>query len=755
MIPTVRSSAVVLPALLLAGTLAQAEITLSPRAWHLPDSVSLAYTLHGCGLPSGDCRWQAVGQDGDIVPMASNVFFPPPVSRPTLYTVCAYPKGFENPPGGTAKVMVWPQWLHKLMDAHCPEVFKTWFLADGLPFMGMPDASWPNHAVRPGYAIEDGPGIAPLGVPVHLGWRLGERGEWGTHLTYLSQGDPVRMDVTGHATFRLVLEDLVTLLQLETLTPGKDGSDTFLSHLRHKEFTARGAAPLPLGFEPGGLGGVAVRDPRIRNRGCTVPVADQAHSPIRYLVADTAQHAVYGLGADGVPVRTWGTPGTFGPGREGEGPWRLHGPTAVVWSPVPGPRGSDGLPTAVGYVADTENHTILEVNSAGGIRVLAGATGTPGDASGPGPEARFNRPVSLALDDAGRSLFVADQGNQKVKIYHLDPVDELLTGRVTDLLGAGRVTTFSEVRAVAHLRRFTRKAGQRLLVVADGHCLRQFDLADLTETPLAGVADQPARCDLLTGADLQPCLDHPSGLAFPERHPYGARQSAGQLYVVDRKGLRSLDLETGALRTLMAASGTEPGCRPGLLSDQVSGPLGPSYARISTPVQVAVTPEEDLCLTLANTLVGVGAPALPPSGCGTLDGPASVRIGETWRGAYRPWASQDGKGSVESKESKGSVESKRPSAGPRQLRPLECMYQPTLTVEFFNPDGFPVGEAILGPDGALDPAVEFTCPGPGARVRVIRLDGQGRSSSVERVVTVLPRTQGDGAAMDKILSAID
>ena len=61
------------------------------------------------------------------------------------------------------------------------------------------------------------------------------------------------------------------------------------------------------------------------------------------------------------------------------------------------------------YVADTYNYTIRQITPKGYVSTLAGQAGTPGSADGPGSEARFNKPVGLASDRQG-TLYVADAG---------------------------------------------------------------------------------------------------------------------------------------------------------------------------------------------------------------------------------------------------------------------------------------------------------------------------------------------------------
>ena len=83
------------------------------------------------------------------------------------------------------------------------------------------------------------------------------------------------------------------------------------------------------------------------------------------------------------------------------------------------------------YVADTDNHTIRKITSAGVVTTLAGLAGTSGGGDGSGSVAQFQYPSDLTVDSAG-NLYVADTDNHTVR--KITPAG--LVGTVAGLAGS-------------------------------------------------------------------------------------------------------------------------------------------------------------------------------------------------------------------------------------------------------------------------------------------------------------------------------
>lgn len=93
------------------------------------------------------------------------------------------------------------------------------------------------------------------------------------------------------------------------------------------------------------------------------------------------------------------------------------------------------------YVADGLNHTIRKITPDGVVSTLAGTAGMRGDADGTGAAARFSTPIGLCVDGAG-NVYIADTDNHAVRKI-------TSAGVVTTLAGGPTIGSSDGVGAAA------------------------------------------------------------------------------------------------------------------------------------------------------------------------------------------------------------------------------------------------------------------------------------------------------------------
>ena len=102
------------------------------------------------------------------------------------------------------------------------------------------------------------------------------------------------------------------------------------------------------------------------------------------------------------------------------------------------------------YVADVGNYKIRKITPAGVVSSLAG--GTFGNADGIGTVASFSSPVGLTVD-ASNNLYVADQGNNKIRKITPSGVVSSLAGSTYSVYGStdgtGTAASFNSPKGVA------------------------------------------------------------------------------------------------------------------------------------------------------------------------------------------------------------------------------------------------------------------------------------------------------------------
>ena len=213
------------------------------------------------------------------------------------------------------------------------------------------------------------------------------------------------------------------------------------------------------------------------------------------------------------------------------------------------PQGIVAAPDGSIYVADTGNDMIRKItmnSGSGTVETVAGADHHGRFRDGAGTAARFNNPEGLAISPDGKTLYVADSRNNRIRKI------DLATKTVSTLAGhsfasgndgIGDHAGFAQPRGLA-----ISPDGKTLYIGDSGNnMIRKMDLTTLQVTTLAGQgALVPGHAD---GVGTQATFLEPRGLAI---------STDGQiLYIADTRNhlIRKLVLATNSVSTLAGHPG--------------------------------------------------------------------------------------------------------------------------------------------------------------------------------------------------------
>jgi sugar lactone lactonase YvrE len=210
------------------------------------------------------------------------------------------------------------------------------------------------------------------------------------------------------------------------------------------------------------------------------------------------------------------------------------------------------------YVADTFNHTIRKINSAGAVSTLAGLPGIAGSADGTGGNARFKNPYGIVVDAAG-NLYVADTGNSTIR--KITPA-----GLVSTFAGLAQITgtndgasaRFNGPKAVT-----VDSTGNLFVADTENQTIRKITSAGIVST----FAGQAGNSGTNNGTTSAARFFFPSGITL---------DSSGNLYVADNSTIRKIT--PALIVSTLAGSAGKPGSADGTGNN----------ARFSFPSGVAV-----------------------------------------------------------------------------------------------------------------------------------------------------------------------
>ncbi|WP_395748466.1 NHL repeat-containing protein [Prosthecobacter sp.] len=306
-------------------------------------------------------------------------------------------------------------------------------------------------------------------------------------------------------------------------------------------------------------------------------------------VADTGNDTIRMVTSDGT-VTTLAGMVTFTGGADGTGS------AARFKSPV----GMAVDQNGVIYVADTGNHTIRKITSAGVVTTLAGQAGITGSIDNTGSLARFNSPSGVAVDSSG-NVYVADTSNDTIRMITSAGVVTTLAGLAqhngsTD--GTGSAARFNSPGGVA-----VDSSGNVYVADTGNHTIRRVTSGGVVTT-VAGTSGLNGSLD---GTGSAARFKAPNGVAV---------DSSGTLYVADTQNQTIRKITTGGVVTTIGGTANING---------TMGGIG-TAARFYLPNSVAVAANGTLFIADSNNdRISQGVPGNAP----TVNSPSSTSITST------------------------------------------------------------------------------------------------------------------------------
>ncbi|MBU6401718.1 MAG: SMP-30/gluconolactonase/LRE family protein, partial [Verrucomicrobia bacterium] len=218
------------------------------------------------------------------------------------------------------------------------------------------------------------------------------------------------------------------------------------------------------------------------------------------------------------------------------------------------------------FIADQDNNRVRKVDTVGIITTVAGdGRFRPDGDGGAATNASLASPLALALDAAG-DLFIADQGNNRIRKVQPDGIITTVAGDGTaGYSGDGGAATNASLNQPAGLA--VDAAGNLFIADQGNSRVRKLDTNGILTT-VAGAGRFAFSGD--GGAATNASLSNPAGLAM---------DTAGDLYLADQGNNRIRKVDTRGIITTVAGNGQFGYFGDGALATK---------ARLNSPSSVAV-----------------------------------------------------------------------------------------------------------------------------------------------------------------------
>ncbi len=207
------------------------------------------------------------------------------------------------------------------------------------------------------------------------------------------------------------------------------------------------------------------------------------------------------------------------------------------------------------YVADLNNHLIRKITSTGVVTTLAGVGGASGHADGTGTAATFNAPTELAVDASG-NVYVADTRNHLIrKITSAGVVTTLAGGGSAGGVASGHADGTGTAATFFYPSGITLDSSGNLYVTDSGNNLiRKITPAGVVTTLAGGGGAGGVANGHADGTGTSATFDTPIGITM---------DSSANLYVADAASNLIRKITSAGVVTTLAGGGSAGGTASG------------------------------------------------------------------------------------------------------------------------------------------------------------------------------------------------